>query len=130
MQFMRLHNRLLNRLAGWALLFAATSLPHPGLAADGPQKIRLLIVEGISNHDWPRRLAMVRDILARDGSFEVDVSITPPDSNDPAAWARWKPHFARYDVVLSAYNNLGGKPGWPAVVQRAFEAYVRGGGGF
>jgi uncharacterized protein len=116
--------------AAVALGLAAALLPLSVQAAEAARKIRLLIVEGISNHDWPRRLAMVRDILARDGSFDVDVSITPPDAGDPAAWARWRPDFARYDVVLSGYNNLGGKAGWPADVQRAFEAHVRGGGGF
>jgi uncharacterized protein len=45
----------------------------------------------------------------------VDVSITPPDADD-AAWAARRPDSARYDVVLSGYNNLGGKPGWPAAV--------------
>ncbi|KQV92643.1 ThuA domain-containing protein [Pelomonas sp. Root1237] len=112
-----------------ALALAAAGLPLLTRAAEAP-RIRVLIIEGISNHDWPRRLELVREILARDGAFEVDVSITPPDASDPAAWARWRPDFTRYDVVLSGYNNLGGKPGWPAEVQRAFEAFVRGGGGF
>lgn len=113
-----------------AIGLAAALLLQPARAADDTRQLRLLVIEGISNHDWPRRLAMVRDILARDGSFEVDVSITPPAAGDPAAWARWRPDFARYDVVLSGYNNLGGRAAWPADVQRAFEAYVRGGGGF
>jgi hypothetical protein len=86
------------------------------LAADAPRKIRLLIIDGISNHNWQRRLDMVRDILARDGSFEVDVSITPldappgaqPGASD-AAWANWRPDFARYDVVLSDYNSVAGR---------------------
>ncbi|WP_457322502.1 ThuA domain-containing protein [Roseateles sp. P5_E11] len=112
-----------------ALALAAAGLRLLARAAEAP-RIRLLIIEGISNHDWPRRLALVREILARDGAFEVNVSITPPDASDPAAWSRWRPDFTRYDVVLSGYNNLGGKPGWPAEVQRAFEAFVRGGGGF
>jgi hypothetical protein len=114
-----------------SVIAAGLALALPPLRAAAPaRKIRLLIVDRISNHDWPRRQQMVRDILARDGSFDVDVSITPPDAGDAAAWARWRPDFARYDVVLSGYNNLGGKAGWPAEVQRAFEAYVRGGGGF
>ncbi len=28
----------------------------------------------------------------------------------------------------SGYNNVGSKAGWPAEVQRAFEAFARGGG--
>ena len=72
---------------------------------------------------------MVKDILARDGSFHVDVSITPSVVGDPA-WSSWRPDFSRYDVVLSGYNNLGGKAPWPSEVQKAFEQFVQNGGGF
>ena len=116
------------RIWGWAFLLT-TLLSLPILAAASPQKIRLLIVEGVSNHHWQHRLALVQDILARDGSFEVDVSITPAEPSDPG-WANWRPEFSKYDAVLSGYNNLGGKAPWPAEVQRAFEQYVRRGGGF
>ena len=110
-----------------AFLFT-TIFPCHG-AADDPRKIRLLIIEGVSNHDWKHRLELVQKILARDGSFDVDVSITPSKADDPA-WATWRPDFSKYDVVLSGYNNLGGKPGWPVEVRHAFEEYVRNGGGF
>jgi type 1 glutamine amidotransferase len=99
------------------------------LAAQTPGKIKLLIVEGVSNHDWRHRLALVKEILARDGSFDVDVSITPETADDPA-WQTWHPDFSKYDVVLSGYNNLGGKPAWPAAVRKSFEDFVSAGGGF
>ncbi len=41
-------------------------------------------------------------------------------------WDAWRPAFADYDVVVSNYNGET----WPAEVQKAFEAYVSGGGGF
>ncbi|HEU5072240.1 MAG TPA: ThuA domain-containing protein [Verrucomicrobiae bacterium] len=110
-------------LAGSLLVFFTT------MAAKRPAKIKLLIIEGASNHDWQHRLALVREILAHDGSFAVTVSITPSAPDDPA-WATWRPDFSKYDVVLSGYNNLGGKPQWPKEVQRAFENCVHGGGGF
>jgi len=100
-------------------------LPFEGNAAEKPGKIKLLIIEGVSNHDWKHRLALVQDILARDCSFEVTVSVTPSATNDPA-WDKWRPDFGKYDVVLSAYNNLGGKAGWPTEVQQTFEKYVHG----
>jgi type 1 glutamine amidotransferase len=114
-------------LAG-AILFACF-LPCGTMAADKPMKIKLLIVEGVSNHDWKHRLELVRQILARDGSFDVDVSTTPSRADDPA-WSTWRPDFSKYEVVLSGYNNLGGKPPWPVEVQQAFENFVRLGGGF
>jgi hypothetical protein len=109
---------------------AAGCAARPAAASGVAGKVRVLVIDGVSNHDWPRRLALLRDILARDGAFDVEVSLTPPDATDAEAWARWRPDFGRYDVVLSAYNDLGGKPGWPAEVRSAFEAFVHGGGGF
>lgn len=111
------------------VLLALAGLALASLAAEPSAKIRLLIIEGVSNHDWQHRLALVREILARDGSFEVEVSTTPSAPDDPA-WATWRPDFSKYDVVLSGYNNLGGKAQWPKEVQQAFEKFVRDGGGF
>jgi type 1 glutamine amidotransferase len=111
------------------VLLGAALAPLTAMAAAPPAKIKLLIIEGVSNHDWQHRLALVREILARDGSFEVTVSTTPSAPGDPA-WATWRPDFSKYDVVLSGYNNLGGKAQWPKEVQQAFEKFVRGGGGF
>jgi len=92
-------------------------------------KIKVLLVEGVSNHDWKHRADIVRSILAKDGSFDVTVTVTPSAAGDPA-WATWRPAFSNYNVVLSGYNNLGGKPQWPAEVQAAFTNYVKSGGGF
>jgi type 1 glutamine amidotransferase len=113
---------LLPFLIAGAMLLSAS-------AAEANGKIKLLIIEGVSNHDWKHRLALVKNILAKDGSFDVDVSITPPAADDPA-WQTWRPDFSKYDVVLSGYNNLGGKPHWPAAVQQAFSNFVTNGGGF
>ncbi len=44
----------------------------------------------------------------------------------PALWAKWRPKFAGYDVVISNYNGER----WPAAVEAAFLAYVKNGGGF
>jgi type 1 glutamine amidotransferase len=110
-------------------LFAAALLSMSARADETAPKLRLLIIEGVSNHDWQHRLALVKAILMRDGSFDVSVFTSPTAASDPA-WASWRPDFANYDVVLSGYNNLGGKPRWPAKVERTFEQFVRNGGGF
>jgi type 1 glutamine amidotransferase len=44
----------------------------------------------------------------------------------PAQWAKWRPNFSRYAVVVSNYNGET----WPAEVRAAFTEYVRNGGGF
>ncbi|MCP5544537.1 MAG: PQQ-dependent sugar dehydrogenase [Akkermansiaceae bacterium] len=91
--------------------------------------IKLLVLEGASNHDWQRRIAVFQSILSRDGSFEMDVSVVPQDVNSPE-WAAWSPDFSSYDVVLSGYSDVAGGAPWPTAVQEAFAAYVQNGGGF
>ena len=73
-------------------------------AAESTGKVKLLIIEGVSNHDWHHRLALVKKNLAKDGSFEVTVSITPKVADDPA-WKKWRPDFSKYDVVYPAWVN-------------------------
>lgn len=91
--------------------------------------MRLLLIEGASNHDWEHRIEILEAIVSRDGSFDMDVSITPSTAGDPA-WADWRPNFSDYDVVVSGYSNAAGGPDWPAAVKTAFESYVADGGGF
>ena len=109
------------------LAFVTSAFTH---AAEPTGKIKVLVIEGASNHDWKHRLALETNILAKDGSFDVDVSIAPAKTSDPA-WQMWRPDFSKYDVVLSGYNNyFGGKAPWPAAVQTAFCNFVTNGGGF
>lgn len=91
-------------LAGAIALAAATQ------AADTTGKIKLLIIEGVSNHDWHHRLALVKEILAKDGSFDVEVSVTPQAADDPA-WQTWRPDFSKHTVVLSMDGGIRQGPG-------------------
>ncbi len=90
------------------------------------ERIKVLLVEGASSHDWERRKEALRAILSRDGNFEVAESVAPADAADPA-WAAWQPDFAAHDVVVSGYNS---ETRWPAAVEAAFQNYVNAGGGF
>jgi uncharacterized protein len=104
----------------------------PASHAAHPARLRVLIVDGVNNHDWRPTTAAVAGLLRSSGRFDVDVSTSPPRDAPAQDWARWRPRFASYDVVLSNFNG-GDRPGaimWPEEVRRAFEAYVRGGGGF
>src|SRR5512145_2584240 len=91
-------------------------------------RIRVLIVDGYSNHDWQLTTRLIRGILEPTGLFDVAVSTAPPTKDAPG-WDAWRPRFADYDVVIQTYNDLGGGPSWPRPVQEALEAFVRGGGG-
>ena len=100
-------------------------------------KIRVLIVDGFSNHDWQQTTRLVRGILEATNEFNVDVSTAPQDTGS-AAWKAWRPRFADYDVVIQTCNENGDsgllhgmtpRPDWPSAVKKDFEEYVRKGGG-
>lgn len=44
----------------------------------------------------------------------------------PALWAKWRPKFSDYAVVVSNYNGER----WPEEVRAAFQTYMQNGGGF
>jgi uncharacterized protein len=116
-------------------ILVASALPT--FAKSSHEKIRVLIVDGFSNHDWRQTTQLLRGILDRAGEFDVDVSTAPqdPDSSEGAAW---HPKFSSYDVVIQTCNenannglllNLKKKPDWPEAVKHDFVDYVRNGGG-
>jgi len=118
----------------WLLVVSLCLLSSPLLLVVGTQAtsrkpIRVLIVDGFSNHHWQQTTRVVRQILAETGRFDVAVSTTPASPDGPG-WDTWRPRFADYDVVIQNTNNIG-KPQfrWPTDVEAALEDYVRGGGG-
>jgi len=101
----------------------------PVVAVGGAEsRIRVLIVDGYSNHDWALTTALIQGILEPSGRFEVSVS-TAPATREAPGWDAWRPKFSDYDVVIQTCNDLGGGPPWPGAVQAEFEAFVRNGGG-
>ncbi len=92
------------------------------------KKVRVLIVDGFSNHDWRQTTGLIRGVLAPSGLFEVSVS-TAPQTTHAADWAAWRPQFSDYDVVIQNCNDYGGGPKWPEPVKQDFETFVRNGGG-
>jgi len=108
-------------------LFVALAI-LPVNAADDDQKIRVLIVDGCSNHDWRLTTRSIRAILEPTGLFDVAVSTAPPSAASPG-WDQWRPKFRDYDVVIQHYNDLGGGAPWPEEVRADFEKFVHDGGG-
>lgn len=90
--------------------------------------IRVLIVDGCSNHDWQLTTSLIRGIIEPTKLFEVSVSTTPPKADSPG-WDTWRPKFSDYDVVIQNYNDGKNGPKWPREVQADFEAFVAKGGG-
>ena len=69
------------------------------LAAAADPPVRVLILDGYSNHDWRLTTALIRGMLAPTGLFAVDVATAPPAADAPG-WDAWRPVFANYDVVI------------------------------
>ena len=102
------------------------SLLAAGSLAAAP--IKVLIVDGFSNHDWARNTRMIRAILEPTGLFVVQVSTSPSTAAAPG-WEGWRPDFRAHDVVIQTCNDIRNGLSWPVEVQRDFERYVREGGG-
>ncbi len=100
-------------------------------AVTPPARVRVLIVDGINNHDWKTATRAITEILGGTGLFAVEVSTTPPREASQDDWKGWLPDFSHFDVVINNFNGGHLEDGitWPVQVQTSLESFVRGGGG-
>jgi len=113
--------RLAATLCAFALVFFL--FVQPAVATRNQTKIKVLIVDGFSNHDWRQTTALLHGILEPSDLFTVSVSTAPPTAASPG-WEQWRPKFSDYDVVIQTCNDIAGGPSWPREVQIAFEKFV------
>lgn len=99
------------------MLFTAALFTVSARGADDP-KIKALIIDGQNNHNWRATTPVLKAALESSGLFIVDVATRKGED--------FKPEFSRYGVVVSNYNG----DEWPDATKKAFEDYVRNGGGF
>ncbi|MBK8504209.1 MAG: ThuA domain-containing protein [Saprospiraceae bacterium] len=123
------------------------------------EPMKVLIIDGESNHGvWPMTSVMIKDYLEQTGLFTVDFArthytwqglhfdksigledITALISMYPIPGAKteaveepkpdpgFTPNFGTYDLIV---NNFGWKAStWPVGTKKAFEEYMRNGGG-
>jgi type 1 glutamine amidotransferase len=107
----------------------------PDSAAPAEEKIKVLIIDGINNHQWEKTTAATKATLEKTGRFDVDVSTSPSSGSSKDAWEAWRPAFSDYQVVVSNFNDGcqegdGCETPWSSETQADFESFVRGGGGF
>jgi type 1 glutamine amidotransferase len=109
-------------LSTCALLSVASGF---GALGDEPkaEKIHALIIDGQNNHNWRQTTPVLKAALETSGLFLVDVATSPAHGQSLDSF---HPDFARYGVVISNYNG----DEWPEGTRKAFEDYVRNGGGF
>jgi type 1 glutamine amidotransferase len=92
------------------------------------ERVKVLLVDGFSNHNWRLNTRLIRGIVEPTDRFELTVSTSPPNADSPG-WDGWRPKFSDYDVVIQTCNDINGGPSWPEAVRKDFEAFVRDGGG-
>jgi type 1 glutamine amidotransferase len=113
----------------WVLVWLLAGLGLSCPAADAGNRLKVLIVDGYSNHDWQRTTRLLREILEPTALFAISVSTCPAATND-AAYAAWCPPFSGYDAVIQTCNDINRSgPPWPKPAQLAFESFIREGGG-
>ena len=66
---------------------------------------------------------MLKKELEQTGLFQVEVVTAPPSGGD---FSGFHPDFSKYDVIVSNLDS----PTWPVDLQKAFEQYMKLGGGF
>jgi hypothetical protein len=135
-KFMHRVNRSAALLSAGMLLAAALlSLPAAAPAPQTPPasapaaRIRVLILDGFSNHNWKLNTKLLRGLLQPTGLFDVSVSTCPPGTSPD--WAAWLPKFSDADVVIQTCNDISQRPApkWPEPVKTAFVQFVKKGGG-
>lgn len=95
--------------------------------AKGEESLRVLIVDGFSNHDWEATTRDLQELLSKDPAVKAEVSTVP--AQDSETWGSWLPEFSDYEVVIQNTNDISKKGAWPRPAQEALESYVKEGGG-
>ena len=109
-------------------LLAVVCYAFPSDAEMAGHNIRVLIVDGFSNHDWRQTTRLLQGILESTGEFDVSVS-TAPQTTNAGEWAAWHPPFSNCDVVIQTCNDIAHGTQWPEPVKKSFVDFVRRGGG-
>jgi hypothetical protein len=97
-------------------------------AAAGSDKIRVVIIDGLNNHDWRSTTPWMKKVLEGSGRFSVAVSSNLKPGDKPGMvtdTVPFPPDLSKYDVVLSNYNGAE----WPKDFQTALEDWLNSGKG-
>ena len=123
---------VISRLGLSVLLLAATMAGCARIERMEPvpaRQIKVLIIDGVNNHDWKNTTKANKATLEATGRFKVDVSTSPSRRAPKEEWDAWRPNFSDYQVVVSNFNS-GERTIWSEKMKSDFEKFVREGGGF
>lgn len=89
------------------------------------EKIKVLLLDGPQKyHDYQKTTPVLKQMLESSGRFVVTLSRSSKESTKDGTY---KPDFSKYDVVVM--NEGFGALNWPEATQKAFEEYMKNGGG-
>jgi type 1 glutamine amidotransferase len=92
-------------------------------AAPKPGQIRVLLLTGANNHSWQETTRALQAVFAPATNFFVRVEERP--------WEMKPADLGAHDVLFCNWNTFGqDKREWGAAMKSAFEAWIKGGGGF
>src|SRR5260370_34664109 len=80
-------------------------IAQPMAATPSQPRIRVLILDGLSNHDWHQTTALLLGILEAWGLLTVSVSTAPSMTASPGC-EQTRPNFSDYDVVTRTCHNI------------------------
>jgi type 1 glutamine amidotransferase len=115
------------RHLGWPVLLGALVVAGAAVlpaSAGDQKKIRVVLIDGHNNHDWPRTTPVLKKALEDSGRFTVDIATHPkPNKQVPEGWksVMFPPDFSKYDVVVSNYNGVA----WPAEMQKSLDDLLK-----
>ena len=92
-------------------------------------EMKILIVDGFSNHDWEHTTRLIVKILNQYGGMKIDVSTSPNSAATKEQMEDWNPDFQAYDVVMLNCNDLGKPVHWSNKIRQNLENFVSRGGG-
>jgi type 1 glutamine amidotransferase len=126
---MMLNNRTISKVIGskWLVMSLAALVlltPAPARAAQQAKPLRVLIFNGLHNHNWAATTPVLKKIFEGCDRFGV-VDVT----GDPAKMDATT--FAQYDVIVNNWTPYPEtKRTWPPETEKASLDYIEGGGGF
>jgi uncharacterized protein len=110
-----------------AFVIAVGTVVVVAAVASPAAPIRVMLLDGESGgpyHRWQVTTPVLKKMLDDTHLFSVDVVTAPAATGTLATFT---PQFAGYAVVVLNYDAPDER--WPAALKRAFEVYVRDGGG-
>jgi hypothetical protein len=119
-----MRNRLLTTNLFVLVIALVVTASWSGAPAAAATPVMILDGESTVYHDWRTTTPVLRKVLEDTGLFDVTVVSAPGPGESLDAF---RPDFSRYAAVVLNYDAPDGR--WPVALQRAFEDYIRGGGG-